>query len=143
GLPNFYGSQRFGIEGETVKLGLALLHGEPLPAGQRRLSSFLRKLALSAVQSALFNHYLGERLRDGLLRRVLPGDVMAKWPFGGKFTVEDVAAEQERFDRRETVSAGPIFGRKDFPIPRGEAAEREAATLTRAGLTRDAFHQFG
>src|SRR5438552_3714200 len=34
GLPNYYGPQRFGREGETVQLGLALLRGEPLP-GQR------------------------------------------------------------------------------------------------------------
>jgi tRNA pseudouridine13 synthase len=148
GLPNFYGPQRFGRDGETLLLGLSLLRGEPppaLPSGQKPnlRNPFLRKLTLSAAQSALFNDYLAHRLRDGLLRRVLPGDVMAKWPFGGKFTVEDVVTEQERFDRRETVSAGPIFGRKDFPVPKGEAAEREVATLVRAGLTRDAFRQFG
>jgi hypothetical protein len=38
---------------------------------------FLRKLALSAAQAGLFNHYLARRLGDGLFRRVLAGDVMA------------------------------------------------------------------
>ena len=50
------------------------------------------------------------RMQDGLLRRVLPGDVMAKWPFGGLFVAQDIAQEQSRFDQRETVSAGPMFG---------------------------------
>jgi tRNA pseudouridine13 synthase len=138
GLPNFYGPQRFGKDGETLELGLALLHDS---ARQVR-NKFLRKLALSAAQSALFNVSLARRLGDGLLRRVLPGDVMAKWPFGGMFTVEDVAAEQARFDRRETVSAGPIFGRKTFPA-RAEAAAREAALLTDAGLSVAHFGRFG
>ncbi|HJT78231.1 MAG TPA: tRNA pseudouridine(13) synthase TruD, partial [Gemmataceae bacterium] len=119
GLPNFYGPQRFGHDGETAALGLALLRGEPPPtsASGRRpnlRSPFLRKLALSAAQSALFNHCLARRLADGLLRRVIEGDVMAKWPFGGLFVAADVAREQERFDGRETVHTGPIFGRKTF-----------------------------
>jgi tRNA pseudouridine13 synthase len=146
GLPNYYGPQRFGRDGETVLLGLSLLRNEPPPiVGGRKpnlRSPFLRKLALSAAQSALFNHYLARRLADGLMRRVLPGDVMAKWPFGGLFVVEDVPREQERFDGRETVHAGPMFGRKTFAAA-GEAAVREEATLADAGLTRTAFHGFG
>jgi tRNA pseudouridine13 synthase len=149
GLPNFYGPQRFGQEGLTALGGLALLRGEPptvvSPQSGKKLhlrSRFLRKLALSAVQSLLFNHYLARRMSDGLLRRVLPGDVMAKWPFGGMFVAEDVPAEQARFDARETVHAGPMFGRKTFAAA-AEAAAREAAVLDEAGLPPSAFHQFG
>ena len=98
----------------------------------RKFSPFLRKFVLSAAQSGLFNHYLGQRLNDGLLRRVLPGDVMAKWPFGGMFVAEDVEREQARLNAGETVTAGPIFGRKTFPAA-GIAAEREAAMLAAAG----------
>jgi tRNA pseudouridine13 synthase len=147
GMPNYYGLQRFGREGETVKQGFALLRGEPLPvsADGRRAnlrSPFLRKLALSAAQSALFNHYLAKRITDGLLRIVLQGDVMAKWPFGGLFLATDLAREQERFDSRETVHAGPMFGKKTFASS-GEAAAREASTLQEAGLTTGSFHGFG
>jgi tRNA pseudouridine13 synthase len=147
GLPNYYGPQRFGREGETARLGFALLRKEPPPtlADGRRpnsRSSFLRKLALSAAQAALFNQVLAERFADGLFRRVLPGDVMAKWPFGCMFVAEDVAREQERFDHRETVHAGPIFGRKTFAAA-SEAALRETAVLARANLTPEAFRGFG
>lgn len=147
GLPNFYGRQRFGHDGETVLLGLALLRGEtpPKTADGRRpnlRSPFLRRLALSAAQSALFNHYLAQRLSDGLFRQVLAGDVMAKWPFGGLFVAEDVPREQARFDARETVPAGPIFGRKTFAAA-ATAVEREAAVLSAAGLPRSAFFGFG
>jgi tRNA pseudouridine13 synthase len=147
GLPNFYGPQRFGKDGETARLGFTLLRKEPLPLGAdgRRpnlRSGFLRKLVLSAAQSALFNSYLARRLTDGLFRRVLPGDVMAKWPFGGLFVVENRPREQERFDQRETVHSGPIFGRKTFAA-RSEAAERENAILREVGLTGGSFQGFG
>jgi tRNA pseudouridine13 synthase len=141
GLPNFYGPQRFGRGGETLTLGLALLRGEAVP--RKAAGPFLRKLALSAAQSALFNVCLARRMGDGLLRRVVAGDVMAKWPFGGMFVADDVAREQERFDRRETVTTGPMFGRKMYPAVKADAAEREAAVLAEAGLTPAAFHGFG
>jgi tRNA pseudouridine13 synthase len=137
GLPNYYGPQRFGKDGETLHLGLALLRGE-----KSIRQSFLKKLALSAVQSAIFNHVLAQRFRDALLRRVLAGDVMCKIPFGGMFVADDVAVEQSRFDAREIVTAGPIVGRKTFAA-KLEAAERENAALTAFGLTTSAFNGFG
>jgi tRNA pseudouridine13 synthase len=147
GLPNYYGAQRFGRDSETARLGFALLRREPPPtlADGRRAnlrSPFLRKLALSAAQSALFNRYLGQRLQEGFLRRVLPGDVMARWPVGGLFVAEDVPREQERLDQKEIVPAGPIFGRKMFPA-RADAANREQELLQQAGLALEAFQGFG
>jgi tRNA pseudouridine13 synthase len=142
GLANFYGSQRFGRDGETVRLGLRLLHSAPDAPRQRPPSPFLRKFALSAVQSALFNHYLARRWTDGLLRQVLPGDAIAKWPFGGMFVAQDIEREQARLDARETVPAGPMFGRKMFAAA-GVAAEREEEVLRDAGLSARDFHGFG
>jgi tRNA pseudouridine13 synthase len=148
GFPNYYGPQRFGREGDTLQLGLALLRGGKAeggaPEAARRLprSRFLRRLALSAAQAALFNHYLSCRLMDGLLHTVLAGDVMAKRPFGGLFVATDLDREQARFDARETVHTGPIFGRKMFAAASGAAA-RETACLEAAGLTKDSFFGFG
>lgn len=138
GVPNYYGVQRFGRGGETLALGWQLLRREATPAASR----FLRRLALSAVQSRLFNAYVGQRLEEGLLRRVLPGDVMSKWPVGGLFVADDPTAEQSRLDRREIIPTGPIFGRKMFPA-RGEAAQCEQAILDAAGLSVEAFRGFG
>jgi tRNA pseudouridine13 synthase len=147
GLPNFYGQQRFGRGGETGRAGLALLAKEappPSSSGQRLnwRKPFLRKLALSAGQALLFNAYLSQRLHDGLLNRVLCGDVMSHWPRGGLFVAEDPSAEQQRFDARAIVPTGPMFGRKMFPA-QGEAAHREAAILEEAGLLPEAFQGFG
>ncbi|MBX7102470.1 MAG: tRNA pseudouridine(13) synthase TruD [Gemmataceae bacterium] len=138
GLPNYYGSQRFGRNGETATLGFRQLREGP----DRRLSPFLRKLSLSAAQSDLFNDYLSRRLTDGLLRTVMVGDVLGKWPAGGMFTCMDATVDQPRFDAREVVSTGPMFGRKMFPAG-GIPAEREAALLRDRQLTPDSFRGFG
>jgi tRNA pseudouridine13 synthase len=146
GLPNYYGPQRFGKDGETLQIGLALLRKEqPLLASGHKVNvrnPFLKKLALSAAQSGLFNHYLGRRQADGCARQVLRGDVMAKVPFGGMFLAEDVKGEQQRLDVGEIVPAGPIFGRKTFPAAH-DAALREQATLQAFGLAKENFSGFG
>ncbi len=138
GMPNYYGPQRFGRDGSTLDLGFRCLAGRQ----RRRVRPFQFKFALSAVQSLFFNDYLGRRLTDGLLRTGLPGDVMMKWPAGGIFVAEDVPAEQERFDRRETVTAGPMFGGRMYPA-QGVAAEREARVLSDNGMTTEAFAGVG
>jgi tRNA pseudouridine13 synthase len=76
------------------------------------------------------------------MRTVLGGDVIAKWPAGGMFVARDTPTEQARFDARETVHAGPMFGKKTFPAE-AVAAEREAAVLRHAGLTVTSFGGFG
>ncbi len=115
-----------------------------MPDGQRISvrNPFLKKLALSAAQSGLFNHYLAHRILDGLARQVLHGDVMAKIPFGGMFVAEDIVTEQSRFAAGEIVTAGPMFRRRAFPAAH-VAALREEATLEAFGLTRQSFGGFG
>ena len=137
GMPNYYGPQRFGRGGTTHETGLRLLAGERVG----RLPPFRLRLHLSAVQSLLFNDWLIRRVADGLYRSVLPGDVMMKWPAGGLFVADDVAVEQERFDRRETVVGGPMFGAKTFAT-QGVAAEREAAVLADSRLSAGSFAAF-
>lgn len=142
GFPNYFGEQRFGREGETLSLGFDLLRGTKKPRDlQGGNARFLLRLALSAVQSHLFNEALAERLTDGLLHRVLTGDVMEVVASGGKFISEDAQAEQERFDRREIVTTGPMFGPK-MKSPTGVPAERESRLLERHGLTSVDFIRF-
>lgn len=137
GLPNYYGQQRFGRDQETLHSGWRMLHGERL-----KLNPFVRKLSLSAVQSALFNRYLSDRMEDDLLRQVLPGDVMGKWPAGGMFVAEDIAAEQTRLLNREIIPMGPMYGSR-MRAAMHQAHEREMALLQKQQLTLDQFDQGG
>lgn len=137
GMPNFYGPQRFGRDGATLRQGLATLRGEARP---RR--GMLLRLSLSAVQSALFNAYLADRLERGALGRVDRGDVLLVADCGGPFVVADPDLERERLARREVVLSGPMFGPK-MRMPSGEPAARERALLMRAGLSLAQIQAFG
>lgn len=142
GVPNFFGEQRFGRDAETLRLGLDLLRGSKSPGAiPRARRKFLLRLALSSVQSALFNQALAQRMGDGLIHQVFAGDVMQVVASGGPFVVEDPAREQARFEARETVISGPMFGPK-MKQPSGEVALREARLLERAGLSAGQFERF-
>ncbi|NOX56002.1 MAG: tRNA pseudouridine(13) synthase TruD [Planctomycetes bacterium] len=139
GFPNYFGLQRFGRDRSTLELGLQLLAGGAANASAfRRRRRFLVRLALSAAQAFLFNAALADRIRDGLLHAVLVGDVMQVRQTGGVFVVVDGPAEQRRFDQRQTVVTGPMFGPK-MRAAEGVVAAREGAVLDRYGLRPEDF----
>jgi tRNA pseudouridine13 synthase len=138
GLPNAFGEQRFG-RGDSALRGRALVHGERLPA---RPSPFERKLYVSAYQALLFNRLLQARLRQGALRRALPGDLMRKAESGGLFVCREPEVDQPRVERGEIVATGPIFGWK-MQRPEGEIDAAEQAVLAAEGLGLDSFRRLG
>jgi tRNA pseudouridine13 synthase len=143
GLPNYFGPQRFGQGGETAALGRALLSPEPGPEARRAgRDRFLRRLALSAFQSELFNQWLAERLTDGLFAAALAGDVLKKLDTGGLFTCQDPAVDGPRVARFEVSPAGPMFGHELAPAG-GLPGEREARVLAAAGLVAADFSRGG
>lgn len=126
GLPNRFGSQRFGRGGANVEAARRLLR-EGRIRGDRRSARFL----ISALQSAVFNELL--RGRPLPLDRVEVGDIARKSGTGGLFLVEDEEAENLRAARFEISATGPIFGAR-MPMPRGVVAEREAGALEALGV---------
>lgn len=144
-LPNFYGEQRFGQEDSTVELGLAMLRDEAWAKKKLKRDRFLKRLALNAVQSRMFNLVLEARLErvdeQGELD-VLQGDVMELVERGGLFVVEDVPTEQARLHAREIMITGPMFGPKMY-APQGAAQEFEATVLReKCGLGPDVFEAY-
>lgn len=136
GLDNFFGAQRFGRHGSNLERGLA---------GLRRSRPARRAdIVMSAGQSALFNHYLLSRRREGLMQTVLPGDLLKKRETGGMFPCEDAAADQARMDRGELVVTGPIFGSKmRSPAPQTPSAALERRTLEALEVPPEAFSKLG
>jgi tRNA pseudouridine13 synthase len=143
GFANYYGDQRFGRDGETLDLGYRLIRGSATPRDipySRR--KFLLKLALSSVQSDLFNQALAMRIATGMIETVVAGDVMEVLASGGKFVVEDATVEQPRFEAGETMLTGPMYGLK-MKAPTGQPAEWEQRLLDQAELSTAAFGGFG
>ncbi len=139
GAPNYYGEQRFGKEGETLRMGLGVMRGTEHVRDRK-----LRRLCVNAVQSALFNDALVERVGAGTLGAVEAGDVMGLRTSGGVFRVEEDEVEQaqSRLDAGELVVTGPMFGPKMIR-PAGGVDAREEAFLVARGLGRDEFDGVG
>jgi tRNA pseudouridine13 synthase len=144
GLPNFFGSQRFGAGGRNADIGRLLVLGRTgEPEARRALRDrFLRRLALSAFQSLLFNRWLAERIADGLFDRALAGDVMKKLDTGGVFVSSDPAADQPRVDRFEISPAGPMFGHR-LQLAAEEARVREERLLAAENVSLADFSRGG
>jgi tRNA pseudouridine13 synthase len=133
GVANLFGPQRFGRSGENAMLGRAILLRE-----RQVRDRFLRRLALSALQSEVFNRCLSARISDGLFASAIDGDVMKKRDTGGLFVCEDPAADARRVAAAEIDPAGPLPGHALFAA-RGEALRREEAVLAEAALEARSF----
>ncbi len=137
GVPNYFGMQRFGRGGETLRRGLL-----QLGAASSRRKSRVEKLEVSALQAALFNAYLAARLRAKSLYRVQAGELLLQTDTGLLLWAQDDERDQQRFMRREVVPSGPLFGskvRRALPPCR----EREEAVLAEYGLSAQSFAGLG
>jgi tRNA pseudouridine13 synthase len=139
GVPNYFGDQRFGREGDNADFGRLLVLGQRLP---RRPDKFQRKLYLSAFQSRLFNRALVERLRAGTFDTALPGDVLRREDSGGLFVCEAPEVDGPRVASFEVSPAGPLFGPK-MTAATHAVAEAEAKLLADEGVTLDDFKRGG
>jgi tRNA pseudouridine13 synthase len=126
GLPNRFGMQRFGREGDNAREAQRMLAGGWRPR-DRRHARFL----VSALQAEVFNAVLDER--GDAFDRVEAGDVAVVHASGGLFVVEDAEREAPRAAAFEISATGPMFGSRAIQ-PRGAVAEREFARLAEFGI---------
>jgi tRNA pseudouridine13 synthase len=139
GVPNRFGEQRFGAAGDNVAVALAILRGERRERDQRR-----RQFLLSALQSAVFNHLLELRARDGGLLRLRSGDVLQKRDSGGLFITDDPQRDGERIAAGEVVPTGPLPGNREKEPPEGTEARRlEDEALAQVGVRREELATLG
>ena len=130
GMPNRFGPQRYGRDGDNAGRARRILAGEERPPRSRRA----RALLFSALQSELFDRVLVERHRRGWWSTALMGDVMVRHDPPAMFDVTDPAADQPRVERLEISPSGPLFGKSTRPV-RGEAAALEGEVLAGSGLS--------
>jgi len=123
GMPNRFGAQRFGRDGDNAERGRRLLQGERSREDRRNV-----RFLLSALQAEVFNAVLEDRKAP--LDSVEAGEVAMVHASGGCFVVEDVAREAARADAFEISATGPIFGTKVLAAE-GEAKLRENRVLER------------
>lgn len=138
GLPNYFGPQRFGAKSDNHHVGRAVLTGE----SKRRMPTQKRKLMLNALQSAVFNEVLAERVRAGTMDRLSAGDVAFKHDSGAVFAVDGALADSEetlvRLREFAISPSGPMWGAKMMRAS-GAAGDAELQALGKFDLTPEAF----
>lgn len=139
GLPNYFGYQRFGREGDSIEQAKQMIEGE-LTIEDAKLKKFL----ISIYQSEFFNAWLVERV---LMSReqnagkflLLEGDLYSDLK-GKLFTPK--TPQQKDFEAHKVVPTGLLCGRGVYRS-RDKAGEIEAkyddGFLYDKGLRRDAI----
>lgn len=136
GMPNYFGFQRFGIEGDNYEKGKNIVEGK-----LKEKNRNLKQMYINAYQSYLFNSWLSKRIEISKLIdsfeakeiyqklalplelvksmkkqkhpfKILNGDVLSHYPFGKIFTIDDLEEESEKFFDRDRVPTGLLSGRR-------------------------------
>ncbi len=136
GVPNYFGNQRFGNQGDNYKEGKAILEGT-LKMRDKKTRTFL----INAYQSHLFNAWLSKRIELSLLLeafseedaekvfelpqgslkgtkgqphffKLLEGDLMMHYPYGRVFELESLEEESKRFKEWDIAPSGLLAGRR-------------------------------
>lgn len=122
GIPNYFGPQRFGREGDNVS---RLLRGRLPRRGP------LRGILLSAGRAWLFNAVLAERVHDGNWCHPLPGELMMLDGSRSFFAADDSdPAIDDRCRRGDIHPSGPLWGQGPSPAS-DRVAEYENAVAGR------------
>jgi len=136
GMPNFFGYQRFGNDGNNHILGEKLAKGETRERNPR-----VKKLLINAYQSHMFNLWLSRRLEiNSLVRsfeaseiesllnmpndeikrlqkqkhpfKLISGDIMEHYPYGRLFEFDGSEHDFDRFNTRDISVTGLLCGKK-------------------------------
>ena len=135
GFPNYFGPQRFGHDGASIRDGIELLTtGKPPKSWKRQQRRFLSKLSASAVQSAIFNLCLAQRVRQKTCSTVSIGDAVCRRGGIKPF----VYGSESEVDRAELIPMGPMPGGK-MVTSAGSARMSEQQIMARLELSDDDF----
>lgn len=129
GVPNYFGEQRFGREGNNLTQAQQWAQDRFRPRDRNK-----KGLLLSATRSHLFNQVTSARLqRDGHLDAVMSGDALQLTGRGSWFVAqtEELAELQQRVNQDELRITAPLPGRGDWG-PQAEALEFEQHSLAGA-----------
>ncbi|VAY86761.1 tRNA pseudouridine 13 synthase [hydrothermal vent metagenome] len=136
GMPNYFGYQRFGINGDNYLKGQDIISGKLQERNKK-----LKQMYINSFQSFIFNNWLSKRIEISKLInnfeiseiykklnmtenevrvlkqqkhpfKILLGDVMSHYPFGRIFHAQDLVSEADKFNLRDRVPTGLLCGKK-------------------------------
>lgn len=108
GVPNYFGVQRFGRNGENLRSAQALFSGARMGRSQRGF-------ALSAARSHIFNAILARRVADESWNKALEGEV---WMLAGTHSIFGPQEIDDTLLKRlaafDIDPTGPLWGRGEL-----------------------------
>lgn len=106
GVPNYFGLQRFGHDGQNIDAAHQLFNGKKVKNRDKR------SMYLSAARSLIFNDVVSARIEQGLHLSPMLGDAFVLNGSKASFTPE--AIDQEilaRFEIQDIVLSAPMVGK--------------------------------
>lgn len=156
GVPNYFGSQRFGRQLSNLAQVQAWMAAELDPTAAAVSSQaipkqrFKRSLLFSAARSYLFNQLLSRRLELGNWNRYVTGDVLnldgTERCFALQQSLEWDETLQRRLEQFDIHITGPLPGdvdSKDRYVSYGEAADIEDAVCKEFSTLMAGLKYFG
>ena len=108
GVPNYFGMQRFGREGNNLQ------QAELLFSGKRIREHHKRAIYLSAARSYVFNHVVSQRVASNCLMIPFMGDCLISLTNQDKIIFEGHGKSSMidlQLQYRQCVTTGPMWGR--------------------------------
>ncbi|MEA1915699.1 MAG: tRNA pseudouridine(13) synthase TruD [Campylobacterota bacterium] len=111
GMPNYFGFQRFGTDG-NFDYAKAVVYGDEIINDHK-----LKRMMISAYQSYFFNAWLAHRVdisrEKGLNRlELLEGDIAFEYSSGKSFAAQNTPSIQNNYKQKLLCPAGLLPGRK-------------------------------
>jgi tRNA pseudouridine13 synthase len=119
GVPNYFGEQRFGIDGGNIDRALALFSGTKVKDKKKR------GMYLSAARSAIFNQVISKRIDENKFNTLLIGDVLMLAGTQSVFIHETLESSiEQRFIDKDLDITAPMWGAGEL-MTQGEALQLE------------------
>lgn len=137
GVPNYFGEQRFGRDGDNLNHAVDMFNGKKIK------DRHLRSLYLSSARSFLFNEVLARRVYESNWNEILPGEAVMLSGSRSYFLCDEVNEEiLQRLASGDIHPSGPLWGKGDLPS-QGECATLERKVLSSYELFCSGLEQAG
>lgn len=124
GVPNYFGEQRFGQNGNNI------VRAQEMFAGKKVKDRNKRSFYISAARSLIFNQVVSERIKQGLWQTAMPGDCFILQGSNSFFAEETLTDDIiERVAQGGLQLSAPLIGKGNLSAL-GEAQAFEESVLS-------------
>ncbi len=137
GVPNYFGEQRFGIDGGNIDRALALFSGTKVKDKKKR------GMYLSAARSTIFNQVISQRIEEHKFNELLVGDVLMLSGTQSVFLLDEFENSiQQRFIDKDLDITAPMWGAGEL-MTQGDANQLEQSIADKNEEFSQGLPRFG